>query len=54
LQERVEQILTERAQMSEQQQEAVRTLEQQISDLRATMEARAADANRPWWRRLAG
>jgi chromosome segregation ATPase len=54
LQERVEQILTERAQMSEQQQEAVRTLEQQISDLRAIMEARAADANRPWWRRLAG
>jgi type I site-specific restriction endonuclease len=54
LQERVEELLKERAQISDQQQEAVRGLERQIADLRTTMEARAADARRPWWRRLAG
>ena len=54
LQERVEELLTERAKISDQQQEAVRNLEKQIEDLRMTMEARAADARRSWWRRLAG
>lgn len=55
LQERVEELLTERARLSDQQQQAVRSLEQQIEDLRGIMEARAAtDARRPWWRRLAG
>jgi hypothetical protein len=54
LQERVEELLIERAKISDQQQEAVRSLEKQIEDLRITMEARAADARRPWWRRLAG
>lgn len=54
LQERVEELLTERARMSDQQQQAVRVLEQQIEDLRGVMESRAAEARRPWWRRLAG
>jgi type I site-specific restriction endonuclease len=54
LQGRVEELLTERAKISDHQQEAVRSLEEQIEDLRMTMEARAADARRSWWRRLAG
>ncbi len=54
LQERIDELLMERSQVSEHQQEAVRGLERQIADLRTTMEARAADARRPWWRRLAG
>ena len=54
LQGRVEELLAERAQISDQQQESVRSLEKQIADLRMTMEARAADARRSWWRRLAG
>ncbi len=54
LQERIEELLNERSQISDHQQEAVRGLERQIADLRTTMEARAADARRPWWRRLAG
>jgi hypothetical protein len=54
LQERVEELLKERVQISDQQQEAVRSLEKQIEDLRTIMEARAADARRSWWRRLAG
>jgi chromosome segregation ATPase len=54
LQQRVEELLEERTEMSDQQQEAVRGLERQIEDLRNIMEARAAEARRPWWRRLAG
>jgi chromosome segregation ATPase len=54
LQDRVEELLTERAKISDQQQEAVRSLEKQIEDLRMDMEARASDARRSWWRRLAG
>jgi chromosome segregation ATPase len=54
LQERVEQLLTERTQISDHQQEAVRSLEKQIEDLRKVMDERAAVASRPWWQRLAG
>jgi hypothetical protein len=50
----VEELLTERAKISDQQQEAVRSLEKQIKDLCMTMEAMAAAARQSWWRRLAG
>jgi chromosome segregation ATPase len=53
LQARVGELLTERGQLSDQQQQAVRGLEEQIEELRRIMETRAA-ARRPWWRRLAG
>jgi hypothetical protein len=47
-------LLNERIQISNRQQETIRGLEQKIEDLHMTMETRAADARRPWWRRLAG
>ena len=44
---RIEGLLKERNQISDQQEEAVRSLEWQIADLRTTMEAKAADARLP-------
>jgi chromosome segregation ATPase len=49
LQERIDELLTERAQVGDKQDAALRELERQLAELRTVLAAR-----RPWWRRLAG
>lgn len=48
--ERVEELLIERAKISDGQRQAISALEEQVQQLRGMIEL----ARRPWWRRLAG